>query len=781
MQSMMRHEGGGLGYVSIPTVADSAPTTPPLLEVLWRRRWTVALTMLACLTGAAIYLTAATPIYLASARVSIEQNAPKAFSDPTGYMAQSESFLPTQADAFLSTPVVKRALANVPYRSMKTFATVSDSDGAASWLRRSGALKTDVSRKSDVITVTMESPYPAEATEIVAAVVNAYIAETSQAKHATGNEIVRALQKQKDQILSKRDASLAGMLKLKQQSGVVSLKDDKSNTQLERMAALSTSLTQAEIATIELRAQQESVKGALADPASMASFVEAQQLKVRESGDREYDELRSQLGQAKLTLSSGQEMQGPKHPRVQALQSVIDSLKQRVTEKEVAMAKAQLLALSTQVIAAEDKEKQLRAVLTAQQNQALGLSPAVVEYAKLEAEATQLQKQLDVLDGRIAEVSVNTIETPPLNVSVMDPPRAEEKPLRPNKMLVMAAAVMAGCMLGMGLGLLREWQDSRLRRPEQIQALLGTAVIATVPRINMRLAPAIRGQIVHLDTQSPVAEAYRSVRTSLYLGSAREAKTVLVASPAPGDGKSTTASNLAIAFAQAGDRVLLIDCDLRQPVQHLIFELDGGVGLSSIMAGQVKLREAIRPTSVPGLHLLSGGPLPQNPSELLSGRKFKRLMQVLGNTFDRIVIDSPPLMRFNDGRILAASADVTLLVLRMNQSVRTLGTLALERLSSVGAKVLGAVANDVPAEGTQYYYYGRPWQYARPRDRALPNEAAAKSADKMLTNSNGNGNGNGHGNGNGGHHYEGRTEVARVTTSESLAISEVDWSSDAHE
>ncbi|HZL37644.1 MAG TPA: CpsD/CapB family tyrosine-protein kinase, partial [Tepidisphaeraceae bacterium] len=336
----------------------------------------------------------------------------------------------------------------------------------------------------------------------------------------------------------------------------------------------------------------------------------------------------------------------------------------------------------------------------------------------------------------------------------------------------------------------------RLRSADEVRIALRMSVMAMVPRINPRLSSVARGQMVYLDARSPVAEAYRSIRTSLNLGSSSGARSVLIASPAAGDGKSTTASNLAIAFAQAGQRTLVIDCDLREPVQHLIFETDGTVGLTSVIAGEAPLRDAVRPTRVPGLYILPCGPVPSNPSELLAGKRFARLMSSLCARFDRIIIDSPPLTNVADGRVLAAGADATLLVLRMNHSNRRLGELALDGLQKVGAQVIGAIANDMPA-GHGHHYYGGSWQYAsHVKHLMLPNDGAANAASSIVqalphasADANGNesghrgGNRNGHstshghssGNGNGNGHGPSPTLPGQA---DDFRVEEPDWSAD---
>jgi capsular exopolysaccharide synthesis family protein len=754
MYNLLRHDGNAHGHSSDPMDAPTASAS--LLEVLWRRRWTLGLTILACVAIAGVYLLFATRIYSATAKVIVRQDSPKALSDHQGGGAQSESYLQTEADILQSVPVLSRALESVQYQKLKTFANVPGDPVA--WMRRGNGLHVDVAKRSDVIVVAMESPYPEEAAAIANGIVNAFISEQSFLKQSSGKEMVRALQNESKDLKQKREACLASMQKYRKDNGVLSFGSDKANTALERTETLATSLTAAELASIELRAQYASTQAALANPASLSAFVEAQQFKSKDTGDHEFDDLRTQLAQYNLSLNSSAPFQGSTNPRVQALQSAIASLKARIAEKERQIAQAHLISVQTQLAAAEHKETELREALKAQTAQVLAISPQAAEFATFEAESTRLQKQAELLDGRIAEVNVNDIDAGSSDVQSLEQARVEAKPVKPNKLMALAAAVMVGWVLGIGLAMAREWQDARLRSPEEILTLLGTAVLATVPRINARLSPVARGQILYLDARSAIAESYRSVRTALHLGASREAKTILMASPMPGDGKSTTASNLAIAFAQAGHRTLLVDCDLREPVQHLIFETDAAIGLSNVVSGEEKLRDAVRPTRVAGLYLLPCGPVPSNPSELLAGKRFSQLMRALVETFDRIIIDSPPLMAVADARILAASADATVLVLRMNQSMRKFGIMAIDSLEKVGANVLGAVANDVPSNKTDNYYGGS-WQYASSAKRLMANAPARLTDDSIDP-------------------VPAPTRAVRRPSEEGFAIAEPDWSAD---
>ena len=183
------------------------------------------------------------------------------------------------------------------------------------------------------------------------------------------------------------------------------------------------------------------------------------------------------------------------------------------------------------------------------------------------------------------------------------------------------------------------------------------------------------------------------------------AKTILVTSPSPGDGKTTLASNLAVAMSQAGNRVLLLDADFRKPMQHRIFDLPGKTGLSTVLAGDTPLDQAIVQTNIAGLHVLPCGPIPANPSEILNSQMFADVLDELIARYDHVILDSPPVMPVTDARILAASADATLLALRAEKTTRKGAVYARDVLRSVGARFLGIVVNDVPRRKGVYGYY----------------------------------------------------------------------------
>lgn len=207
-------------------------------------------------------------------------------------------------------------------------------------------------------------------------------------------------------------------------------------------------------------------------------------------------------------------------------------------------------------------------------------------------------------------------------------------------------------------------------------------------------------------TKSPVSEAFRTLRTNFQFTSVDlESKKVMITSAGPGEGKSTTAANLAVSIAQTGKSVLIVDADLRNPTQHKFFSLNNGEGLSSSMVQDQEFQYYIRETAVPGISVLPGGPVPPNPAELVGSKRMKRLLEEVSKQFDIVLIDTPPIIAVTDAAILAQEVDGVILVLASGEVQKDYAKKAKELLDKVNAKILGVVLNKADAKTGDYYYY----------------------------------------------------------------------------
>lgn len=219
----------------------------------------------------------------------------------------------------------------------------------------------------------------------------------------------------------------------------------------------------------------------------------------------------------------------------------------------------------------------------------------------------------------------------------------------------------------------------------------------------------MRHLITKLNPNSPIAEQYRTVRTNLQFSAVdKELRRILVTSAAPNEGKSITVANLAVAYAQQGKRVLLIDADLRKPTVHYTFRLDNLVGLSTVLVGEGSFLEAVQDTAQENLSTMSSGPIPPNPSELLGSRRMEKFLAEAEEVYDLIIIDSPPVLAVTDAQILANIVDGSLLVIRSGQTEYEAAEKAKEALERSTSKILGTVLNDRTKKGSNsyYYYYG---------------------------------------------------------------------------
>jgi len=267
----------------------------------------------------------------------------------------------------------------------------------------------------------------------------------------------------------------------------------------------------------------------------------------------------------------------------------------------------------------------------------------------------------------------------------------------------------------LGLAFVVDLSDRSFRSPEDISKQLGMPILGHIPQMadskpkdsSARLSPKM---VTFFQPKSRMTEAYRAVRTALYYNSRGEMHKVFqVTSPHPGDGKTTLTSNLAICIAQSGKSVLLIDADLRRPKVHTTFGIGNEVGLSSVIRGEAEPQDAIQPTEVENLWILTSGTPPDNPAELLTSRRFDALLDVLREKYDIVLIDTPPTLAVTDPGTVASRVDGVILTMRITKRTRGDATHSAALLRSLGANLLGVVVNGTGPEksfGTGYGDYG---------------------------------------------------------------------------
>jgi len=363
-----------------------------------------------------------------------------------------------------------------------------------------------------------------------------------------------------------------------------------------------------------------------------------------------------------------------------------------------------------------------------------------VQLARLERQRKVLEDIYTLLQNRLQEARILEARED-VSVRVVDPAVLPSEPVKPWTVLNLLLGLVLGTMLGVGLAFTREYMDDSVHTREDIQqATRGAPVLGLIPRIReagawsrAHPAPSANGAsalsarlVAGRDPRNPVSEAYRSLRTNLTFSNPdHPPHTVVMTSALPQDGKSTSAANLCITLAQQGIRTILVDADLRRGILNNVFGMDREPGLTSVLTGKCSLAEAVSEIDLGDsgrLHFLPSGPLPPNPAELLGSKRMKTVLESMAESFELVIIDSPPLTVVTDAAVLGTNSDGVLLVARANQTERGALTYAVEQLHNVRAPILGTVLNDVDFRrdsrySSSYGKYGYYYQYYYTADR----------------------------------------------------------------
>ena len=266
-------------------------------------------------------------------------------------------------------------------------------------------------------------------------------------------------------------------------------------------------------------------------------------------------------------------------------------------------------------------------------------------------------------------------------------------------MLATLVGLMLGCLLALGF----EYLDDSLKSPEDLEKLLGLSVLGVIPKLKDPQTPTSALK----DLRGAFTESYRSVRTALQFSTDKGIpRVLLITSASPGEGKSTTARALAQNIAELGRRVLIVDCDLRNPSLHRHFNADNSTGLTNFLAGGIKPMDLIQKTDIPNLSYLSTGPLPPNPAELLMGSKLVSFLTVAVEKYDQVIIDGPPVLGLADAPILANRASATLIVVEAGETRVAVAKNAIKRLNAARAHLVGAIMTKYSAKHHAGYGYG---------------------------------------------------------------------------
>jgi succinoglycan biosynthesis transport protein ExoP len=705
-------------------------------RILQKRKWTVFVSIIVVVIAAALISLRMTPIYDATARISISQQPSNLLnfkdSDTSSQSSgNQQQDIDTQVKIMQSNTMAEMVIRGLNLEGRPEFAgsyQTKSSGGIAvsesTVLERSREegltrkflqnLKVQQIPTTSLVDIRYSDPNSSLAAEIANAETTIFIEQNIKARYDSTMQAADWLSKQLADLQIKVESSQSKLLQYEKDHGIVGA-DDKQNLIVDKLDELNKELTQAQADRIQKESLYQIAKTSNAD--SLSAFLQDPIL----SGLRQ-EQTQLQAQYALLTTQFG-----PGYPKVLEVKNQLDEIDKSYKEE----VQNSLNRIQNDYQTSLKREQMLQNALAEQTGVADQLNQNAIQYKVLKQEADANRQLYDGLLQKLKEASL-AAGLQSSNIRVVDKARVPLHPARPNIPLNMEFAVLIGLVGGVAIAFALEALDTTVRTPDQAETISGLPILGVIPlhsildsavtRITAKRLlntpyqskARLESLIAYLEPHSEIAEAYRALRTSILLSSvSHPPRSILITSSVPQDGKTMTSVNTAVVMAQQGKRILLVDADMRRSSVHKIFGIGGQVGLSSILTGGAKISDAIQTTVQPNLFVIAGGPVPPHPSELLGSALMQDLVRKWGDEYDHIIIDSPPVISVTDAVLLSVQADAVVLVIRSGQTTTALVRRTRDLLQSVKANILGIVVNAADLTSPDYYnyYYKSKYQY----------------------------------------------------------------------
>jgi len=634
------------------------------------------------------------------------------FWDPTEYYQ-------TQYKLILSGSVLTAAAENLSLQTDDDFLgypphtphdPVSAADAAGALSER---INVDPIKGTRLFFLRASDTDPKRAKRIVDGVARVYVERNLEAAINSSAEAVAWLDGQIDHVKRELETDENALYGFKQRNDLPSISiNDSSNSLRAEMEQYDSVLTKTRTHKVELLARKAELGGvseANPDAIPSSELLNSAYLQGLRTGYRKAVDDRDAL------VAGGK---GENHPLV------------KEAAGRVATAKTALLtevdnirsAVDSDLAATVRQEQLVEGLFSASRRAAVDLNMKEIEYHRLDRNREQDEKVYSLLIERMKSADLARMLRAN-NLRVVDTAGVPEAPIKPRVSANVMMGLAAGLALGLALAWLREQLDSSIKTPDDLEQKLGLVFLGLLPEIEEDGSPKKKGPrrrkgskgdpnglpselVVHARPLSAVSEAARSLRTNLmFMNPDRPCRRLLVASAAPSEGKTTVACSIAIAFAQGGARVCIVDADLRRPRVHRIFGREGDAGLTNVLVGDATIEEVAKATEIANLWAIPAGPLPPNPADLLHSARFRKFMEDMGEQFDHVIIDSPPLVAVTDAAIASTVVDGVVFVVRAFATGKHVSAQGLRALRDVDAPIIGAVLNAVDLQRSEYTYY----------------------------------------------------------------------------
>lgn len=686
------------------------------LHVIRKRRQTVYTFFVIVFVAVLIGTLSTRSLYQATTKILIDRNDPRPLAN-AGYVPHDPEFYETQYQLIKSRAVAQKVveLLNLDksYDAEKlrgssfiggifgwvgslipSGSSESKEDAALAKIDRlakviSENIEVKPVKNSKIVEIRYLAPNPELARSITNTIARAYIEELLELNMSSTRYALQWMTKKAEEEREKLDRSEKNLQEYVKNRNIITM-ENKIAVIPQKLSELNSQLIQAETKKKQLETLYMKVKSISNDP------DEAETISVIAS-DPSLQAIKQQIIKSEQNIMEMSQKYGKKHPamtraiedlnvlkakREQEIRRIIDSIK-----NEYEMAKTNVATLNR--------------FLGETKSEALNVNEKFMEYGSINREVETNRQLYDALVKKIKEQSI-TEQGQTVNVLVVEKAETPKSPAKPRKALNLLLGLIVGAFGGIGAAFFVEYLDNTVKSPEEVETKLGVPVFGV---ITMNKTPnAVTEGIVVREPASIITENYKAIRTALLLSSAeRPPKRILVTSMSPEEGKTTTSINLAMAIAQSEYKVLLIDADLRKPRLHKVFGLSNTKGLSTYLAGASDMN-VTQQGPLQGLSIVTSGPIPPNPSELLGSNRMNELLTALSGQYDIIICDSPPLLSVADSLILSKTTEGTIIVTRAGKVTYDEMKRGLKSLYDLKAHVLGIVINALDVKKNDYYY-----------------------------------------------------------------------------
>ena len=576
-------------------------------------------------------------------------------------------------------------------------------------------------RNTSIIELRAYDGKPEKAQEIAQALAEEYQNHRKEAQTARVKEGIKALQGRMNTVNEQIDGMQANVDKLRVDLGVSDAAGEESYSIIEPEI-----VRRYESELIDARGIHTAMS-TLLEGLEKQSTEELQASISTAYPDSQLDVLIRELYTGEQTLANHSIDLGDQHPRIKGLQKVVAKLEQQIDNRIQGVLAG--LRLKTRSALAQVEQLQ-RDVADAKKRES-DMREKGREYFDAKRKLSNTTRIRDTILFRVMQEEVDLALPKESTVEITDNADRPLKAIRPNIPLNIALGVVVGLVLGVGLAFFIEYLDTSVKTIDDVERALGAAVLGVIPQ-NV-------GSLLEEGDESPHAEAYRVLRTNiLFAGRKSETETTFsVVSGGAGEGKTTTMFNLAVVFAQMGDRILIVDSDLRRPSMHRYLNVSNNIGLTNYLLGQVTIDEVIQTTEIPSLHFIPSGKLPSSSMGILSSAKMKEFVVDMKSRYDYVFLDAPPIMGVSDASVLASMVDMCVLVVQYRKYPQMMTQRAKEMVTKVGGNLVGVVLNNINISQDSYYYYYSGYYYdnyykSLDKEESAEDDAKSKKETKLL-------------------------------------------------